>query len=300
MHKARSVTQSESTIHWGGAGATLWIVVSGVAPASQHAIARILPVSHFTRSVEALADLVLARPVSTARIVTVVFAALARWVRGVSFGGAIAGAAVCFLLYVGAGSGAFVALVSVFALTWISTRFGYRRKEKLGTAEKRDGRTALQVLANLAVAAICAAVSMLLRERRFFCSPFQRRCRRPRRTRFQANWARLEAKSAADHHLGKSGRGHQRGSEFARNLGGHRGRSRSQFGLRLTQLLPPGGWPFQSPLRLPAWSRTAILGALLERRAAVEQRRGKLPRHFDRRRRRAFTVLKMAGNSTRR
>jgi uncharacterized protein (TIGR00297 family) len=52
-------------------------------------------------------------------------------------------------------------LVSVFALTWISTRFGYRRKEKLGTAEQPDGRTALQVLANLAVAASCAALSAL-------------------------------------------------------------------------------------------------------------------------------------------
>jgi uncharacterized protein (TIGR00297 family) len=111
--------------------------------------------------VEALAELGSVRPLSTALIVTAVFASLARWVRGVSFGGAIAGAAVCFLLYVGAGVGAFVALVSVFALTWICTRFGYRRKEKLGTAEKRDGRTALQVLANLAVAAGCAGLLAL-------------------------------------------------------------------------------------------------------------------------------------------
>jgi uncharacterized protein (TIGR00297 family) len=79
----------------------------------------------------------------------------------VSFSGAIAGAAVCFVLYLGAGPGAFAALVSVFALTWISTRFGYRRKEKLGTAEKLDGRTALQVLANLSVAAIFAGASAL-------------------------------------------------------------------------------------------------------------------------------------------
>jgi uncharacterized protein (TIGR00297 family) len=49
--------------------------------------------------------------------------------------------------------------VSVFVLTWISTRFGYRGKEKLGTAEQPDGRTALQVLANLAVAASCSALS---------------------------------------------------------------------------------------------------------------------------------------------
>ncbi len=118
-----------------------------------------------TRTVATLADLVVARPLWTAGVVTVIFSALGRWVRGVSFSGAIAGAAVCFLLYAGAGPGAFVALVSVFALTWLSTRFGYRRKEKLGTAEKLDGRTALQVLANLAVAAICAGLSAFTAEK---------------------------------------------------------------------------------------------------------------------------------------
>jgi uncharacterized protein (TIGR00297 family) len=111
--------------------------------------------------VETVAELAAVRPLWTATIVTVLFSTLARWVRGVSLSGAIAGAVVCFLLYAGAGPGAFAALVSVFALTWISTRFGYRRKEKLGTAEKRDGRTALQVLANLSVAASCAGLSAL-------------------------------------------------------------------------------------------------------------------------------------------
>jgi uncharacterized protein (TIGR00297 family) len=122
-------------------------------------------VPHLTRTVATLADLVVVRPLWTAGVVTVIFTALGRWVRGVSFSGAIAGAAVCFLLYAGAGPGAFVALVSVFALTWLSTRFGYRRKEKLGTAERLDGRTALQVLANLAVAAICAALSAFTAEK---------------------------------------------------------------------------------------------------------------------------------------
>lgn len=102
------------------------------------------------------------RRLGSALIVTVIFASLARWARGVSFSGAIAGAVVCFLLYAGAGLGAFVALVAVFVLTWISTRFGYRRKEKLGTAERLDGRTALQVLANLAVAAGCAGLWALM------------------------------------------------------------------------------------------------------------------------------------------
>jgi uncharacterized protein (TIGR00297 family) len=115
-------------------------------------------VFNVTETAEALAKLDFARPLWSALIVTVVFAALARWVRGVSLSGAIAGGAVCFLLYAGVGLGAFVALVSVFALTWVSTRFGYRRKEKLGTAERLDGRTALQVLANLAVAAGCAGL----------------------------------------------------------------------------------------------------------------------------------------------
>jgi uncharacterized protein (TIGR00297 family) len=90
--------------------------------------------------------------------VTVAFSALARCIRGVSPSGAVAGAPVCFLLYAGAGPGAFAALVSVFALAWITTRLGYQRKQRLGTAEKQDGRTASQVLANLGVAACCAAL----------------------------------------------------------------------------------------------------------------------------------------------
>jgi uncharacterized protein (TIGR00297 family) len=116
-------------------------------------------VADFARTGETLAGLVSARTLWTALVVTLSFTALARWLRGVSFSGAIAGAVVCFLLYVGGGPGAFAALVSVFVLTWISTRLGYQRKKKLGTAEKLDGRTALQVLANIAVASVCAALS---------------------------------------------------------------------------------------------------------------------------------------------
>jgi uncharacterized protein (TIGR00297 family) len=108
------------------------------------------------------------RPFAPAVVVSVVFAALARLVRGVTVGGAIAGAGICCLLYAGAGLGAFLVLVSVFALTWLSTRFGYRRKEKLGTAEQSDGRTALQVLANLALAAGCAGLSAVTPRRAVF------------------------------------------------------------------------------------------------------------------------------------
>ena len=90
--------------------------------------------------------------------VTLVFAVVARVIRGVTTSGALAGALVSFLLYAAAGPGAFLVLVSVFVLTWITTRLGYPRKERRGTAEKRGGRTASQVLANLGVAAISAGL----------------------------------------------------------------------------------------------------------------------------------------------
>src|SRR5579863_3316427 len=124
--------------------------------------------SYLARTMQALAGMEAVRPLAPAVIISVVFAALARLVRGVTVGGAIAGAGICCLLYAGAGLGAFLVLVSVFALTWLSTRFGYLRKENLGTAERSDGRTALQVLANLAVAAGCAGLSAVTAQRAVF------------------------------------------------------------------------------------------------------------------------------------
>lgn len=98
------------------------------------------------------------RTLGAAVLVTLSFTGLARLVRGVSYSGAIAGALVCFVLLASAGPGAFIALVSVFILTWISTRLGYGRKQNLGTAQNREGRTASQVLANLSVSVVCAAL----------------------------------------------------------------------------------------------------------------------------------------------
>jgi uncharacterized protein (TIGR00297 family) len=43
-------------------------------------------------------------------------------------------------------------------MTWLSTRIGYRRKSELGLAERREGRDAWQVAANLAVATAAALV----------------------------------------------------------------------------------------------------------------------------------------------
>ncbi len=105
---------------------------------------------------------------AVAGLLTVGFTLLARLVRGVTNSGAVAGAFSCFLLYLGGGPGAFAALVTVFALAWITTRLGYARKQKLGTAERREGRKASQVLANLGVAAACAAAFILSHHRTIF------------------------------------------------------------------------------------------------------------------------------------
>ena len=100
----------------------------------------------------------MAYPFWTAAAVTLAFAVLARLLRGVTASGAVAGGVVCFALYAFAGPAAFAALVSVFVLTWSATRLGYSSKSRLGVAERREGRKASQVLANLAVAGLCAMV----------------------------------------------------------------------------------------------------------------------------------------------
>jgi uncharacterized protein (TIGR00297 family) len=107
------------------------------------------------------------RELWVAAAVTLAFTVLGRLVRGVSVSGAVAGAVICFVLFVGAGPGAFVALVSVFVLTWISTHLGYVRKQTLGTAQNREGRSASQVLANLAISAACAALFAITRNAAF-------------------------------------------------------------------------------------------------------------------------------------
>jgi len=90
--------------------------------------------------------------------VTVAFAGLGHVIHGVSRTGAIAGGVVCFVLFACAGPGAFAALFSVFVLTWVATRLGRAQKQRLGMAERKDGRTASQVVANLGIASLCAAL----------------------------------------------------------------------------------------------------------------------------------------------
>jgi uncharacterized protein (TIGR00297 family) len=84
------------------------------------------------------------------------FAIAARLLGSVTDGGAIAGIVIAFILIVAAGFAGFLPLLTLFLLTVFATRWGRRRKERLGLAEHAAGRTASQVLANLAVSAGCA------------------------------------------------------------------------------------------------------------------------------------------------
>lgn len=95
--------------------------------------------------------------------VTVVFGLVARLLRAVDLSGAVAGVIVTWLLYITAGPGAFAAVAGVFVLAFLTTRLGYRHKQFLGTAERRAGRTASQVLANLGTATACGVASVLAR-----------------------------------------------------------------------------------------------------------------------------------------
>jgi uncharacterized protein (TIGR00297 family) len=95
---------------------------------------------------------------AAAAAVTLGFAVLARTLRGVNRSGAMAGGLASFLLFACAGPTAFATLAALFVMTWISTRLGYRRKLARGLAERREGRNAWQILANLSVAALGSVV----------------------------------------------------------------------------------------------------------------------------------------------
>jgi uncharacterized protein (TIGR00297 family) len=75
----------------------------------------------------------------------------------VSLSGAIGGALVGAIIYVGAGGRAWVLLLVTFAVASITSRFGLKRKGLLGIAEERGGRRgAGNAIANCGVAAAAA------------------------------------------------------------------------------------------------------------------------------------------------
>ena len=77
---------------------------------------------------------------------------------------AVTGGVLCAALTVGGSPwyhSALPALVTLFVLTWAATRFGRAKKQQLGLAEDKRGRNAAQVAANLGVAGLAAAFSLI-------------------------------------------------------------------------------------------------------------------------------------------
>jgi uncharacterized protein (TIGR00297 family) len=103
-----------------------------------------------------------------AAAVTTIFAGGAWLVRGVTTGGALAGFVVAFAVFLTAGPGGFAVLITVFAVAWLTTRLGYRRKRSLGMSQDLAGRSAAQVLANLGSAAVFSIASALSPQRELF------------------------------------------------------------------------------------------------------------------------------------
>jgi uncharacterized protein (TIGR00297 family) len=86
---------------------------------------------------------------------TIAFALAAWGMRAVTFSGALAGLLITALICLAAGLPAFLTVFTVFILTFIATRLGYPRKQRLGAAEHREGRRASQIYANLGAATMC-------------------------------------------------------------------------------------------------------------------------------------------------
>jgi len=94
--------------------------------------------------------------------------ALLAWgLRAVTIGAALTGVLLTLVLCLAAGPAALIPVAMVFLLTLVTTRIGRRKKERLGTAEHQHGRSALQIVANVGVAAICAAPLILVTHARY-------------------------------------------------------------------------------------------------------------------------------------
>ena len=98
--------------------------------------------------------------------VSLVFAAIVRLLRAGTTPAALCGAMVCFLITWHTApraiqNSALPSLILLFILTFLATRAGKARKLAAGLAESRKGRTAAQVLANLAIAALATEASVV-------------------------------------------------------------------------------------------------------------------------------------------
>ena len=87
-------------------------------------------------------------------LVCAAFAVVAFVFRGVTLSGALAGFLTALALWLEGGIVFFDVLIVVFVLTWLATRAGRLHKQQRGIAERPHGRDALQVFANVGLAAV--------------------------------------------------------------------------------------------------------------------------------------------------
>ena len=99
-----------------------------------------------------------------AMVLSAAFAVVVRWLRAGTTAAAVCGGMICLTLTYATGwlreppwRSGLTPLVLLFALTFLATRAGRGRKERVGLAEARRGRSAAQVIANLGVAALCVS-----------------------------------------------------------------------------------------------------------------------------------------------
>jgi uncharacterized protein (TIGR00297 family) len=93
-------------------------------------------------------------------LISALFALFAWLLRGVTASGALAGFGIAFALYAEGGWPWFVLLLFVFLLTWAATHAGRRRKAERGLADPHDRRDAVQVVANVGLAAYLAVLPL--------------------------------------------------------------------------------------------------------------------------------------------
>jgi uncharacterized protein (TIGR00297 family) len=122
-----------------------WGVIIGLAPAALSAI--------FGHGLPP-------RNLVAALVIAAVFALVAALLRAVDWTGALAGFGVALALYSRGGGRMFAVLFFVFVLTWVATRAGYARKLARGLAERRGGRAATQVVANVGIAAVALVLPL--------------------------------------------------------------------------------------------------------------------------------------------
>jgi uncharacterized protein (TIGR00297 family) len=97
--------------------------------------------------------------------ISILFGALAFWLRAATPAAAASGAMICFLLTWHTGwvirsplYSALTPLLALFVLTFLSTHAGRKKKLEQGIAESHRGRNAAQVIANLGIAALLTSL----------------------------------------------------------------------------------------------------------------------------------------------